>query len=191
MSLNLKREFATIFAAVAMIGLSACASAPESEPELEPRDVIVTQTQIPTTIFLVRHAEKLTGDDPALTLAGVARADALADLLIDAKIERIHSSDYQRTRQTAAPLADRLGLTVELYDARDLPAIAAQLKADGGRHLVVGHSNTTGALTEILGGDGSTPITEATEYDRLYVVTTGAHGDATSTLLRFGATSPR
>ena len=91
----------------------------------------------------------------------------------------------------AADLAARLGVAVDLYDPRDLPGMAAQLKADGGRHLVVGHSNTTGELTELLGGDGGTPIVEATEYDRLYVVTLSADGGASSTLLRFGAASPR
>jgi len=48
--------------------------------------------------------------------------------------------------------------------------MAAKLKATPGRHLVVGHSNTTPQLTELLGGDGGEPIVEATEYDRLYVV---------------------
>ncbi|WP_189498075.1 phosphoglycerate mutase family protein [Algimonas arctica] len=183
MRLNLKQGFTQFFASIAMVGLAACASAPE------PTDVIVTQTHAPATIFLVRHAEKLTEDDPDLTPEGHTRADVLADLLIDAEIERIHSSDYARTRQTAGPLAEQLGLEVELYDPRDLPAMAAQLKADGGRHLVVGHSNTTGELAEALGGDGGTPIVEATEYDRLYVVTMGADGKTVSTLLRFGATA--
>jgi phosphohistidine phosphatase SixA len=150
----------------------------------------VTKAQAPLTVFLVRHAEKMPGDDPVLTPDGAMRADALADMLIDAKIERIHSSDYKRTRLTAAPLAARLDVAVDLYDPRDLPGMAAALKAAGGRHLVVGHSNTTGELTALLGGDGGTPIVEATEYDRLYVVTVGANGDTSSTLLRFGATSP-
>ncbi|MGJ8559262.1 MAG: phosphoglycerate mutase family protein [Litorimonas sp.] len=183
MTLNLKQGFAklcAVAAVAAMVSLAACASVPERS------DVIVTQTHAPATVFLVRHAEKLTGRDPALTVDGEARAAALADLLVDAKIERIHSSDYKRTRMTAAPLAEMTSVDVELYDPRDLPRIAALLKADGGRHLVVGHSNTTGELTELLGGDGGTAIVEATEYDRLYVVTVGADGEATSTLLRFG-----
>ena len=80
----------------------------------------------------------------------------------------------------------QLGITVELYDPRDLPAIAAQLKADGGAHLVVGHSNTTGELAELLGGDGGTPIVEANEYNRLYIVTVGPDGNVDSRLLRYG-----
>lgn len=138
-------------------------------------------------IFLVRHAEKTADkDDPALTDEGQARAILLADMLADAGITAIHSSDYRRTRDTAAPLAAKLGLTVQIYDPRDLPAMAARLRHSGGRHLVVGHSNTTPQLTELLGGDGGAPIIEATEYNRLYYVTIGAGGDASSALLRFG-----
>lgn len=182
---NLKQGFAHILSTLAVIGLSACASVTTTTTATTHSPA--AEAHAPLTVFLVRHAEKMTGSDPILTSDGADRAFALADLLIDAKIERIHTSDYKRTHLTAGPLAKRLGITVELYDPRDLPAIAAQLKADGGRHLVVGHSNTTGELTALLGGDGGTAIVEATEYDRLYVVTVGADGEAVSTLLRFGA----
>ena len=139
-------------------------------------------------IFLVRHAEKTKDkSDPALTQAGQGRAQLLSNMLADSGITHIHSSDYKRTRDTAAPLAERLGIKVELYDPRDLPAMAAKLKSMSGHHLVVGHSNTTGELTELLGGEGGSPIIEATEYDRLYVVTPRSDGTVTTTLLRFGA----
>lgn len=138
-------------------------------------------------VFLVRHAEKTTEKtDPGLTEAGKSRAIALADRLEDEGITHIHSSDYIRTRDTAAPLAERLGLDVAIYDPRDLPGMAAKLKTMPGRHLVVGHSNTTPQLTELLGGDGGTPIVEATEYDRLYVVTMEAGEPVKSYLTRFG-----
>jgi len=141
-------------------------------------------------VFLVRHAEKTAEtNDPGLTEAGQARAIALADRLEDEGITHIHSSDYIRTRDTAAPLAARLGFDVEIYDARDLPAMAAKLKATPGRHLVVGHSNTTPQLTELLGGDGGEPIVEATEYDRLYIVTMEAGEPVKSYLTRFGVKS--
>jgi len=160
--------------------LSAC-KAPVTPP------VSAQQTQLPLEVFLVRHAEKTKAkSDPALTEDGQARAQVLANMLKDAGITHIHSSDYIRTRDTAAPLAKRLGLTVEIYDPRDLPAMAERLKLAGGRHLVVGHSNTTPQLTALLGGEAGSPIVEASEYDRLYVVNISADGAATSVLLRFG-----
>lgn len=73
----------------------------------------------PTFIYLVRHAEKgAAGQDPALTAQGKARARNIATILQKAGIGSIFSSDTIRTRQTAAPLAQRSGLTVEEYDAR-------------------------------------------------------------------------
>lgn len=162
------------FIIVALVLLSACAQiAPKSD-----------------AVFLVRHAEKtIEKTDPGLTEAGQARAIALAERLKGEGITHIHSSDYIRTRDTAAPLAERLGLEVEIYDAGDLPGIATKLKATPGRHLVVGHSNTTPQLTELLGGDGGEPIVEATEYDRLYVIAMEAGEPVKSYLTRYGAPS--
>lgn len=156
--------------------LMACST---SEPQPE--------TDIALQVYLVRHAEKTTEkSDPALTDAGQVRAELLVETLADKGITRIHSSDYKRTRDTAAPLAERLGIQVELYDPRDLPAMAAKLKDAGGTHLVVGHSNTTPQLTELLGGEGLEPINEAYEYDRLYTVTNKDNGEIISQMTRYG-----
>ena len=141
----------------------------------------------PAVIFLVRHAEKAdSGPDPRLTAAGHDRATRLAVTLGSAQIAYVHSSDYARTRDTAAPVAAALGLEVQLYDPRDLPGLAAQLRQTGGRHLVVGHSNTTPALVELLGAKPGVPIDEAGEYDRLYIVTIARDGTTDSALLRYG-----
>ncbi len=146
--------------------------------------------QSPTTVvYLVRHAEKLDDSaDPPLTEAGVERARLLQRTLVDAGITRVLSSDYQRTRDTASPLAERLGLEVEIYDPRALDDLAERIRSEPGRYLVSGHSNTTPALVERLGGDPGEPIREADEYDRLYVLSVGPEG-TTTVLLRYG--SPR
>ena len=73
-----------------------------------------------------------------------------------------------------------------LYNPSDLSAFASQLKNESGIVLVVGHSNTTPALVESLGGDPGPEINEAAEYDRLYVVS--IRGDQVETeLRRYGA----
>lgn len=145
----------------------------------------------PLVVFLVRHAEKQPGgDDPGLSEAGLARVRALQHALEGAAVERVHSSDYRRTRETAAPLAQAIGTEVELYDPRDLPALAARLRAAGGRHLVVGHSNTTPELVALLGGEPGEPIVEQSEYDRLYRLSVGDEGRAITVLTRFGDPGP-
>ncbi|MEX2472830.1 MAG: phosphoglycerate mutase family protein [Gemmatimonadota bacterium] len=141
----------------------------------------------PTVVYLVRHAERAEDgtDDPPLSTAGEARARLVADMLRDAGVERVHTTDYKRTRATAAPLSERLGLPLETYEGGDLTGLAERIRAEGGRHLVVGHSNTTPEAVAALAGEPGRPIDEM-EYDRLYVVTLTPDGAAT-VLLRFGA----
>ncbi|MEL6858442.1 MAG: phosphoglycerate mutase family protein [Pseudomonadota bacterium] len=136
-------------------------------------------------IYLVRHAEKQTGDDPALTADGAARAETLAEILSEKALTHIHSTNLKRTLETAAPIAALMGIEVEVYDASDLAAFALQLQATPGVHLVVGHSNTTPSLAEALGGDPGTAIDEASEYDRLYVIDLSPEM-STSRIDRFG-----
>ncbi|WP_017931497.1 phosphoglycerate mutase family protein [Robiginitomaculum antarcticum] len=155
-------------------------------------------TQIEDTaqqIYLVRHAEKILDvEDPALTSKGQERAQALAVRLdgITIDIDGIYSSDYRRTRDTAAPLAASKGLEVQLYDPRDLPALAQRLKATCKVCVVVGHSNTTPQLSVELGGKSGGEINEASEYDRLYLIVInrkdGEDGEDVSTLIEsYGA----
>jgi phosphohistidine phosphatase SixA len=137
-----------------------------------------------TVVYLVRHAEKADDSrDPPLSPAGVARAERLARMLTDAGITHIWSTDFQRTRATAGPIAARRTLTLQIYDGGKLAELAERLRTTPGRHLVVGHSNTTPAVVRLLGADPGTPIAD-TEYDRFYVVTL-TPGSATGVLLRF------
>ena len=149
--------------------------------------MIALAAQKSTVIFLVRHAEKTDeSKDPELSEAGMNRSRELAQLLKDAGILHIHSTDFIRSRDTAEPLADLLGLEVELYDWDDPAAFAQSLKNQGQRHLVVGHSNTTTKLVELLGGDPGTEIEHSGEYDRLYILTIDSSGGVTVTLIRYG-----
>jgi phosphohistidine phosphatase SixA len=162
---------------VAVLLLALCAALPASPAEASEL----------AKIFLVRHAEKAAeAADPALTEAGEARAQALAGLLRDAGIEAVYSTDYRRTRDTAAPVASGLGLDITIYNPAKLGDLAADLDRRCARCLVVGHSNTTPELVGLLGGDPGPPIDEASEYDRLYIVTIGADGAVSTVLLRYG-----
>lgn len=135
-------------------------------------------------IYLVRHAEKETdgSKDPTLTAAGDQRAADLAVLLKSADIQRIFSTDFIRTRKTAAPTAEMIDLEIESYDPKALENLAKQLVQLRGNALVVGHSNTTPVLVEFMGGEGGTPIVEEWEYDRVYLVQTEG-GRVTRTIL--------
>ena len=72
-------------------------------------------------IVLVRHGRPDEGHaerphDPPLAGDGRRQADAVADLLRAEGIDRIVSSPLLRARQTAEPLAQRIGLAIEVVD---------------------------------------------------------------------------
>jgi probable phosphoglycerate mutase len=86
-----------------------------------------------TTVLLVRHGESAPEHpdrpfpmrdghgDPPLDPVGVKQAELLADRLQHEEIAAIYVTTLQRTRDTAAPLASRLGITpVEEPDLREV-----------------------------------------------------------------------
>src|SRR5690606_4009018 len=81
----------------------------------------------PTTVLLLRHADREPGMDQ-LSTAGVARARRLADALSGAEVPAIYQTQYMRTQQTAAPLAALLGITPVQLDAGDSDAVARDIR---------------------------------------------------------------
>jgi 2,3-bisphosphoglycerate-dependent phosphoglycerate mutase len=67
-------------------------------------------------LYLVRHAHSAYSPDEMRDLSPAGHADArrVADLLEGAGISRIVSSPYTRARRTVQPLADRLGLAIQI-----------------------------------------------------------------------------
>ena len=141
----------------------------------------------PVIVYLVRHAEKAEDgtDDPPLTLAGRIRVRVLRQLLADASVTHVYTTDLKRTRDTARPFADALGVEPTVYDPRRLELLAATIRETPGTHFVAGHSNTTPTLVAALGGNPFDPIDEM-EYDRLYIVVISPGQPPVTTLLRFG-----
>jgi broad specificity phosphatase PhoE len=119
-----------------------------------------TQAQKPifkagTTIYLVRHAEKDTGNNPPLTQAGFKRAGDLMRYLSSKNISHIYSTKYKRTNQTADSLKLVQNLTIIIYEAdtigNDLVNKINENGDNGKTILVVGHSNTIPKLIRRLG----------------------------------------
>lgn len=158
--------------------LSACGT---------PRPVTEGDVEPPTTIILIRHAEKDYGAHPHLTEAGRERAERLVFILENEDIAAIYSTPTFRTLETAEPLAEAKGLTVKKYDSRALKGLARRLirKYRGRTVVVSGHSNTTPALTNYLTGTEDHPRFSELDYTNLYVVTVPAVGPATVTKLRY------
>lgn len=145
-----------------------------------------------TTVIVVRHAEKATAPaaDPPLTAAGEARAAALVDVVKDAGISAIISTNYLRTKGTVVPIAARLGLTVQIVNAA-LPQhprlVADSVLANyrGKTVLISGHSNTVPAIVAALGAPRPADICDD-GYDNVFVVTIPASGAPTVVRLHYG-----
>ncbi|RZM74801.1 phosphohistidine phosphatase [Pseudoalteromonas rubra] len=123
---------------------------------------------LPEQVVLIRHAEKMTGKDPELTPQGQQRAQRLATLLAPLNPDLLFSTNYNRTRQTLAPLSAKVSVPVQLYDPRALADFATQLKAYSGTIVVAGHSNTTPELVKLLSGH-AVSIHED-EFDKVFIV---------------------
>lgn len=182
-----KHPDATLLSILAALILSVPSQAPVSALSVQDATAATPRSPEAVVIYLVRHAEKAIDptDDPPLALAGQIRVQVLRHLLAESDLKYIHTTDWKRTRETARPIARDMGVEPSIYDAGDLAAFAATLKATPGHHLVVGHSNTTPMLVETLGGDPSTPFHDL-EYDRLYIVVIPPGLPPVTTILRFG-----
>ena len=155
-----------------------------------------------TTVFLVRHAEKgdAPAQDPPLSEAGKQRAEALARLLQSAGVKGIYTSQFQRTQQTAEPLAKRLGITVSPVALGVKPSNPREVTEESVRELtkkvethagaavlIVGHTNSIPEVIRMLGGD-IVPKIDESKFDDLFVVTVYAGGRAKVVQLKYGST---
>jgi len=124
------------------------------------------------TIYLVRHSEKAdTSRDPDLSEIGILRSERLANLLKDEKIEAIYSTNFKRTIQTAAPLIQLTGLSLNFYATDTLPALAKRLQGLNQNALVIGHSNTTVSLLDAFGLRFRGKKIEDHDYSNLFRIT--------------------
>src|SRR3954467_5606425 len=127
-------------------------------------------------VILVRHGEKAVApkENPPLSPAGEARAQALHETLRDAGLNTIITTDQQRTRMTAAPLLSSLHLKEQIVPRTEKPeedagAIAALVRRVGGTVLVVSHQLTIPRIIGALGGPAVPTVCDV-EFSNLYIL---------------------
>lgn len=130
------------------------------------------------TVILVRHAEKaqVPGNDPPLSEAGTARAEALEVALRDASVRHVIVTSRRRTSLTAASVmaARHLKPVVIPFgdgDSAQVAAVAAAVRRmpKGETVLVVGHSNTVPPIIAALGGPRLPDLCDAA-YSTIFVL---------------------
>jgi phosphohistidine phosphatase SixA len=128
-----------------------------------------------TKIFIVRHAEKESGNDPSLTAAGNARAGDIMRSLQNEGVQKIYVSQYKRTQQTADSMRIQLKINTVQYMADTLCDNLVNTimeNADFGKTiLIIAHSNTIPQIIRKFGVNdypyGDIPDNE---FDNLFVI---------------------
>lgn len=128
-----------------------------------------------TTYYLIRHAEKNRTDksdkNPNLTEKGKERASYWSEVLKNIKFDAAYSTNYNRTTQTAQPIASKNNLEIQFYNPRELYNEEFQNTTKGKKVLIVGHSNTTPMfVNKILNKEKYTQIDD-NNNSNLYIVT--------------------
>ena len=168
----MKRLFILCFA----IFLALPSYAQESQNEVET-----------TTYYFIRHAEKDRSDkanrDPNLTQEGILRAAKWSLVFENVDFDAVYSTNYNRTKQTAQPTAEKQGLEVQIYDPRQLFSEEFANRTKGQTVLVVGHSNTTPAFVNAVLGKKKHDNIDDNNNANLYIVTISPSGEKTDTVL--------
>ena len=139
-------------------------------------------------VFVVRHFQAQSGEDPGLTEIGRHQAQLLANWFEKSdRPSAIFVTPYRRSQETAAPLAASLRIRPIVYDPSDNEALVEAVKAKGGNVLVVGHSNTVPDIVERLGGARPAQIQHHEHGDIWRVSKSGGRTEK----LRLEKTSPR
>jgi hypothetical protein len=147
--------------------------------------VLVYESAQTTTVVVVRPGERLLGTiaDPPLVIEGEQRAERLARLFgataAPGRIAAIYVSPARRARQTAAPLAARLGLQPVILENDDPGDIAGRAIGEhrGDTVMIVENAATVPDLIEALSGIRPAPVAE-TAYDSIYIVSVPFLGSA-------------
>ena len=102
-----------------------------------------------THFFFVRHADRLAEPEDGLTQAGMDRAERLGEIMKDADLNLVFTTNTNRTRTTAEKVRmhyPNIPLPIPDYstdDNAETAWLAQQLRENRGKHIfVVGHSDT-------------------------------------------------
>jgi hypothetical protein len=152
------------------------------------------ESQATTTVVFVRHADVddplVLESDPPLNAVGRARADLLSRFLqyldVIGGVNAIYAAPNRRARETAAPLANRLGLMILPAEFEDTEAFMEDVLEDhkGEIVLFVVDREAIAPMIVELHGSKRVPEIAPDEYENIYVVSVPWGGGAKVKTLR-------
>lgn len=125
-----------------------------------------------TTIYFIRHAEKADNSkNPDLSTTGLKRATHWSEVFSDIPFDAIYSTDFTRTKQTAAPTATNKKIDISIYDPKNIDIQKFKTDNLGKTVLVVGHSNSTPDFVNKLINQNLYALIDEKIFGNLYIVT--------------------
>ena len=138
------------------------------------KDTKIAEDPIISTFYFIRHAEKDRTDpenrDPELNQNGLDRAIRWAEVFDPIPLDKVYSTNYERTSMTAAPISIKKDIDIEYYDPRAIDMEEFKLVNEGKNVLVVGHSNTTPVMVNKVIGMEKYDQMEDTDNSSLFIV---------------------
>lgn len=99
-----------------------------------------------SSFYLIRHAEKLrinkSERNPKLNEKGVIRAEKWKEVLKNINLDKIYSTNYNRTIETANPTSKSQNIDITIYSPSNIDYGNFKEINKGKKVLIVGHSNT-------------------------------------------------
>ncbi len=135
-----------------------------------------------TTLIFVRHAERAEDGtrNPPISERGLDRAKNLSLVIQENgfNLTEIYSTPYKRTQMTATPTAELFELEIIEYGFDDLENWLSTLitSNSGNVILIVGHSNTTPRLINMVLGEDKFEQLDEHDYGDLFIVRTNSYG---------------
>lgn len=127
-----------------------------------------------STYYLIRHAEKVRLDpdnkDPELNDAGQNRAIVWQEYFNDLDIDKVYSTNYNRTMQTVHPFASTNELEISQYSPSKINYEDFLDSTIGNNVLIVGHSNTIPTFVNEIIKEIVYPDIEDSNNSNLYIV---------------------
>lgn len=152
--------------------------------------IAIFRSATTTVVVLVGPAEKVVGtiDDPPLSTEGEQRAQQLAQMFGESRgaLNALYVTQTRGAQQTAAPLADRLGLHPILVPANDPGGTANRVlrEHDGGTVMLVGaNANVAQLLQELTGRDVTAAKDD--ESDTVFVISVPTFGDVSVLRMKY------
>lgn len=128
-----------------------------------------------TTYYLIRHAEKdrtnKINKNPNLNKKGQERVKIWANYFENIDLNAVYSTQYNRTMQTAKPIAESKNLAIKNYDPVKIYDAVFQKETKGKKVLIVGHSNTTPSFVNKILGEKKYKKMNDRDNSSVYIVT--------------------